>query len=77
MWKQRKKQIFGVLCQHQRYSGSWQSKGGQIVEGHLLGDHVHLCISIPPKQTVSSVAGYTRRNSTVAIGNTQHTVQPS
>ncbi len=30
-------------------------KGCEIVEGHLMRDHVHICISIPPKYSVSKV----------------------
>ena len=29
----------------------------EIVEGHALGDHIHLCLSIPPKYSVSAVIG--------------------
>ena len=31
----------------------------RIEEGHLIRDHVHMCISIPPKYAVSKVVGYT------------------
>ena len=33
-------------------------KESKIVEGHLMGDQVHICISVPPKYSVSSVVGY-------------------
>ena len=29
----------------------------EIVEGHALGDHIHLCLAIPPKYSVSGVIG--------------------
>jgi putative transposase len=29
----------------------------EIVEGHAVGDHIHLCLSIPPKYSVSGVIG--------------------
>ena len=29
----------------------------KIVEGHLMRDHVHICLSIPPKLSVSNVVG--------------------
>ena len=35
-----------------------QPKESQIEEGHLLPDHVHMLISIPPKYSVSQVIGY-------------------
>ena len=34
------------------------TKESQIVEGHLMADHVHICISIPPKYVVSNVVGF-------------------
>lgn len=34
-----------------------QQKECQIVEGHLMPDHVHMCIAIPPKHPVASVIG--------------------
>lgn len=38
-----------------------------IVEGHLRPDHVHMCIAIPPKYSVSSIIGYLKGNSAIVI----------
>ena len=38
-----------------------------IEEGHLMGDHVHMCISIPPKYAVSNVMGFMKGKSAIAI----------
>src|SRR4029077_6663570 len=38
-----------------------RQKECQIIEGHLLPDHVHMCIVIPPKYPVASVIGFLRR----------------
>ncbi len=67
--KGRKKAIFGAL---RRYLGATfhelaRQKGSRIVEGHLRMDHVHLCISIPPKYAVSSVIGYIKGKSAIFI----------
>src|SRR4029450_4530811 len=35
-----------------------RQKECRIVEGHLLVDHVHLCIEIPPKHAVASIIGF-------------------
>jgi len=35
-----------------------RQKECQILEGHLLPDHVHMCIAIPPKYPVASVIGF-------------------
>jgi putative transposase len=67
--KKRKKRIFGALRKHlgevlHELAGHKESK---IVEGHLMPDHVHMCISIPPKYSVSSVVGYIKGKSAIQI----------
>jgi len=42
-------QILRQLCNY---------KGVEIIEGHLMIDHVHMLVSIPPKLSVSSFMGY-------------------
>ena len=42
-------------------------KGIEIIEGHLMPDHIHLLISIPPKYSVSSVMGYLKGKSAMMI----------
>ena len=44
-----------------------RQKECQIIEGHLLVDHVHMCIEIPPKYAVSSVIGFLKGKSAIAI----------
>ena len=44
-----------------------RQKECQIIEGHLLSDHVHMCIEIPPKYAVSSVIGFLKGKSAIAI----------
>ena len=44
---------------------SW--KGVEIIEGHLMPDHVHLLLSIPPKYSVSQVMGYLKGKSAMMI----------
>jgi putative transposase len=41
-----------------------------IHEGHLMGDHVHMLISIPPKYSVSQVVGYIKGKSAIYIART-------
>ena len=33
-------------------------KGVEIIEGHMMPDHVHMLLSIPPKIAVSTFIGY-------------------
>ena len=42
-------------------------KGVEIVEGHLMPDHVHLLLSIPPKMNISSFMGYLKGKSSLMI----------
>ena len=43
-------------------------KESTVVEGHLMGgDHVHMCLSIPPKYAVSNVVGYSKGKSAIQI----------
>jgi putative transposase len=44
-----------------------KQKECQILEGHLMPDHVHMCIAIPPKHAVASVIGLIKGKSAIAI----------
>ena len=44
-----------------------QHKESQVVEGHLMPDHVHMCLSIPPKYAVANVVGYIKGKSAITI----------
>ena len=44
-----------------------QQKECRIIEGHLMPDHVHICIAIPPKYAVSSVIGFLKGKSAIAL----------
>lgn len=40
-------------------------KGVEIIEGHLMPDHVHMLVSIPSKLSVSSFMGYLKGKSSL------------
>ena len=44
-----------------------RQKGCTIIEGHLMSDHIHMCIQIPPKYAVSSVIGFLKGKSAMEI----------
>ena len=44
-----------------------RQKECQIVEGHLMRDHVHMCIQIPPKYAVASIVGFIKGKSAIVI----------
>jgi putative transposase len=44
-----------------------RQKESRVVEGHLMLDHVHMLISIPPKYAVASVVGYIKGKSAIHL----------
>ena len=67
--KYRKKAIFGQIRQDlgdvmRRLA---EQRESQIEEGHLMSDHVHMLISIPPKYAVSTVVGFIKGKSAIHI----------
>ena len=58
--KRRKKALFGALRRHlgEIFRELALQRESKVVEGHLMTDHVHMCLSIPPKHSVSHVVGY-------------------
>jgi putative transposase len=42
-------------------------KGVELVEGHARPDHVHLCLSIPPKYSVAHTVGFIKGKSAVRV----------
>ena len=50
--------VFRELASHKRC---------KIVEGHMVQDHVHMMIAIPPKFAVAEVVGYIKGKSAIAV----------
>src|SRR5271168_2689412 len=44
-----------------------EQKESRIEEGHLMSDHVHMMIAIPPKYAVSQVIGYIKGKSAIHL----------
>ena len=67
--KRGRKALFG-RARHQLgqiFHALARQKECQILEGHLMTDHVHMCIAIPPKYPVASVIGFLKGKSAIAI----------
>lgn len=67
--KYRKKVLFGKL---RREVGKiirelCRQHGVELVEGHALADHVHLCLSIPPKYSVANTIGFIKGKSAIKV----------
>ena len=67
--KYRKKAIFGLIRKELKdvFHRLSQQKECRIEEGHLMRDHVHMMISIPPKHSVSHVVGFLKGKSSIWI----------
>ena len=52
------REIIKILCRYKKV---------EIVEGAVCLDHVHICVSIPPKIAISEFMGYLKRKSALMI----------
>jgi putative transposase len=70
--KCRKKTLYGELRKYlgETFRDLAVQKGCNVIEGHLLPDHVHMLIKIPPKYAVSQVIGYMKGKSAIHIVRT-------
>ena len=70
--KYRKKALYGALRQHlgDLLRQLAMQRESRIEEGHLMRDHVHMLVSIPPKYSVSQVVGYLKGKSAIHIART-------
>ena len=44
-----------------------RQRGVEVLEGHLMSAHVHMCLSVPPKYSVGFVIGFLKGKSAVRI----------
>ena len=67
--KYRKKALYGQLRKYlgQVFKELARNRESEIVEGHMMPDHVHMLISIPPKYSVSQVIGFIKGKSAIHI----------
>ena len=67
--KLRRKTLYGELRKHlgELFRQLARQRESQIEEGHLMSDHVHMMISIPPLYTVSHVVGYLKGKSAIHL----------
>jgi putative transposase len=65
--KCRRKTLYGQLRRHlgEVFRRLAQQKECRIEEGHLMADHVHMMIAIPPEYAVSQVIGYIKGKSAI------------
>ena len=67
--KYRRKAMFGKIRKHlvEVFRELAKQKESHIEAGHIAVDHVHVCISIPPKYAVAQVVGFMKGKSAIYI----------
>lgn len=67
--KCRKKSLYGKIREYLKkvFHELSRQRGSTILSGHMAQDHVHMCISIPPKYAVAEVIGYLKGKSAIAV----------
>ncbi len=67
--KYRKRVLFGQLRKGvgQILRELCMQHGVELIEGHALADHVHMCLSIPPKFSVANTVGFLKGKSAIQI----------
>jgi putative transposase len=67
--KCRRKTLYGELRQYlgEVFRRLAQQKESRIEEGHLLSDHVHMLIAMPPKYAVAQVVGFIKGKSAIHL----------
>lgn len=67
--KNRRKVIYGKLCKDigQIFRRLCEYKQVSVLEGTACVDHIHMCLSIPPKYAVSTIVGYLKGKCTMIL----------
>lgn len=67
--KYRKRSIFGQLRKDigRIFRELCQQHGVELVEGHAMPEHVHMCLSIPPKFSIANTVGFLKGKSAIRI----------
>jgi putative transposase len=67
--KRRRCQLYGQIRRQLGaiFHALARQKECQIIEGHVMPDHVQMCIAIPPKVAVAQVIGFLKGKSAIAI----------
>jgi putative transposase len=67
--KCRRKVLYAQLRVHlgEVFRRLAQQKESRVEEGHLMSDHVHMLLSVPPKYAVSQVVGYMKGKSAIHL----------
>ena len=67
--KYRRKILYGKL---RKKVGSilrdlCKQKGVEVLEGHAMPDHIHMCLSVPPRYSIAFVIGFLKGKSAIRV----------
>src|SRR2546430_5004770 len=67
--KYRRKALYHELQRHlgEVFRALAEQKECRIEEGHVMADHVHMLLSIPPKYSVAQVVGFIKANAAIHV----------
>ena len=67
--KYRRKKLFGKFRVRvgEIIKDLCRQRGVELIEGHLMPDHIHMCLSVPAKFSIAFVIGYLKGKSSVRI----------
>src|SRR3989475_10591298 len=70
--KYRRKALYHELRRHlgEVFRALAEQKECRIEEGHLMADHVHMLLSIPPKYSVAQIVGFIKGKAAIHIART-------
>lgn len=70
--KYRRKALYKELRRHlgQVFRTLTEQKESRVEEGHVMPDHVHMLLSIPPKYAIAQVVGFIKGKSAIHIART-------
>jgi len=67
--KYRKKALYGKFRKRvgEVLRDLCRQRGLEVLEGHLMPDHIHMCLRVPPKYSIAFVIGFLKGKSAVLI----------
>ena len=70
--KYRQKRLYGKFRARvgQIIRDLCRQRGVELLEGHLMSDHVHMCLKVPPRFSIAFVIGFIKGKSAVLIHRT-------
>ena len=67
--KYRKRVLYGKIRRRvgEILKDLCRQRGIEMIEGHLMPDHIHMCLSVPPKFSIAFAIGFLKGKSAVRI----------